>query len=357
MKRTDCVLHSLRTNKAGLARWLYALPIVVALTGCGAASEAELDDVAATSEPLTFGGVASGFSTAMNIAKGVNTALEWFGIHLFGSQPSNQEILNKVDEVRTIAVQINEKVDRLIADAQALGIQIQAAREENVRLHISHELADLDGAMAAIRTYSFLRANGAPPDTSSLVFLDFETYAGVQFFKMDTYYTQILPGGRTAWTPVFAAVPFVKAASVRATFLTTVFPGQYRNMPGVVEELRGHAAFAGHLASRIAEWGRAQCTTQVTYSCARGHWEFEPPQCEQGRCTKPIKYFECDEESDSFTATCFEASTSGTGYPSLEAAQNAANAALENQLHPQMNAYLGVDALIQFSHNLSRIAG
>jgi hypothetical protein len=319
--------------------------------GAGCSAPADTEASATSTDALGITDLFGDFKTAISIAEAANSVLEWEGIYLFGpAQPSNQDILDQVNALSGQVALVNAKLDTVLDDLTTLQISLQTVSDQVVKTSVDQRLADMSGAMAGIQTYSYEVANGQPTDAAAPALLSDQTVADVEFFKLPEYYQQLMPNGTTAWTPLFAVIPYIKAVSIRAVFLGSFFPTSFRSIPGVVAELHDDATFARTLATKTAAWGVSQCTVTTKYVCASGHYEVEWIN------GKPHRLFECDQENDSYTASCPTTYTSKSGFGSIAAANVAGQAALP-MLYPTMKTNLGVDGLNALAANLDKLAG
>jgi hypothetical protein len=304
-----------------------------------------------TAEALTLKDLMGDFGTASTIASATNTILEWYGVNLFGSTgPTTQDVLNEVNKLSAQIDQVDAKVDVLLQDAQTLQVSLQTISNQQVELNVDAQLALMHGNVVNLATYAYELSQGASPDSGNVATLSGSTAASVYYFEQPALYQQLNSAGGTSWTPIFAVAPFIKAATIRTVVLGSLFPTTYRNIPGVVDELKNTAAFASSLATKTDAWGRASCTVTTKYKCTSGHYEVEIVN------TKPVKFFECDVENDSYTATCPGATYTKSGFNGVGEAAYAGNQKLPS-LYPTMDTFLGVDGLRQLARDLTTISG
>ena len=91
------------------------------------------------------------------------------------------------------------------------------------------------------------------------------------------------------------------------------------------------------------------CAVTTKYVCKTGHYDVEIIN------TKPVRFFECDVENDSYTATCPGTGFTKSGFASVSAASAAGHNEL-TALYPDRDTYLGVDGLNDIATQLRTIA-
>jgi hypothetical protein len=228
--------------------------------------------------------------------------------------PSNQDILNAVNNLSSQISQVESGVSQLIQDNYQTQLQFQNLSGQYILNSVQGEFSNyIDPGFTEINSYA---VRGG--DQSFVPFIDNNSRAASSFFAQSSWYYQLGTDAQFHFTPIFATTPYLRALQLRLLAIPIV-NSRWVSDPTIKSELIGHQAFLDWLISSTRTWADAQCSHTVDHVCLEWDWIGDPkprPICIQG-------YWEYSSHCPGGPVL------TGTGYATQVLARNAGLAALQ----------------------------